>query len=75
MKIVLRWEIAIEKCLDGTTEDAKATSFASKPYRKAHNAILLCLGNPFVRDVAKETPTGAVWLKLESLFRNEVLLE
>lgn len=67
------WEVAIKRFLDGTTEDQKVTALASEPYRKAHSAILLCLGNRVLREVAKETSVVAVWLKLEALYMTNSL--
>lgn len=35
---------------------------------KAHNAILLCLGNGVFREVARHDMTAKLWLKLQSLY-------
>lgn len=40
---------------------------------KAHSAIILCLGDKALRQVAKEKSAAAVWLKLESLYMTKSL--
>lgn len=40
----------------------------SEALEMAYNMIMLHLGNKFLREVAAETTTATVWLKLESLY-------
>lgn len=49
------WESAIDKFMEGTYDVAKATIFATKPYKKAHNALLIYLGNKVLREIIKKT--------------------
>src|ERR1051325_3627911 len=41
---------------------------------KAHNAILLSLGDKVLRQVTKETTTVGLWVKLESLYMTKSLV-
>ncbi|KAK9065390.1 hypothetical protein SSX86_016773 [Deinandra increscens subsp. villosa] len=40
---------------------------------KAHSAIILCLGDKVLREVARETSAAGVWLKLDSLYMTKSL--
>ncbi|GJZ77012.1 retrovirus-related pol polyprotein from transposon TNT 1-94 [Tanacetum coccineum] len=48
-----------------TDMDAQAKVELNK---KAHNAVILCLGNKVLREVTGETTTAGVWSKLETLY-------
>ena len=41
---------------------------------KAHNTILLSLGDKVLRHVSKEMTTSGLWVKLESLFMTKSLI-
>ncbi|GJV63964.1 retrovirus-related pol polyprotein from transposon TNT 1-94 [Tanacetum coccineum] len=41
--------------------------------KKAHNAVILCLGNKVLREVTGETTTAEVWSKLETLYMTKSL--
>nr|GEV85771.1 retrovirus-related Pol polyprotein from transposon TNT 1-94 [Tanacetum cinerariifolium] len=41
--------------------------------KKAHSAVILCLGNKVIREVTGETPTSGVWLKLKNLYMTKAL--
>jgi hypothetical protein len=38
---------------------------------KARNAIVLCLGDKFFRDVTTEPTATSMWSKLESLYKTK----
>lgn len=40
---------------------------------KAHNAIILCIGDKALREVSKEKSSAALWLKLEHLYMTRPL--
>ena len=40
---------------------------------KAHNTIILSLGDKVLREVSKETPAARLWTKLESLYMTNSL--
>ena len=40
---------------------------------RARSAIILCLGNKALREVARERTTVSMWLKLESLYMTKSL--
>lgn len=42
--------------------------------KKAHNAILLSLGDKVLRQVSKETTAAGFWVKLESLYITKSLV-
>ena len=52
-----------EKMDDALTEKEKTTMI-----EKAHNAIMLSLGDKVLRQVSKEKTTAGVWTKLEGLY-------
>nr|GEY27635.1 zinc finger, CCHC-type [Tanacetum cinerariifolium] len=41
--------------------------------KKAHSAVILCLGNKLLREVTRETIAAEVWLKLETLYMTKSL--
>ncbi|GJV62341.1 retrovirus-related pol polyprotein from transposon TNT 1-94 [Tanacetum coccineum] len=41
--------------------------------KKAHSAMILCLGNKVLREVTGETTTAGVWSKLETLYMTQSL--
>ncbi|GJU87384.1 retrovirus-related pol polyprotein from transposon TNT 1-94 [Tanacetum coccineum] len=41
--------------------------------KKAHSAVILCLGNKVLREVTWETTTAGVWTKLETLYMTKSL--
>nr|GEY32997.1 Gag-Pol polyprotein [Tanacetum cinerariifolium] len=41
--------------------------------KKAHSAIILCLGNKVLREVTRETTAAGVWSKLETLYMTNSL--
>ncbi|GJR57321.1 hypothetical protein Tco_1499483 [Tanacetum coccineum] len=43
--------------------------------KKAHNAVILCLGNKVLREVTGETTTAGVWTKLETLYMTKSLAQ
>ncbi|GKE59011.1 hypothetical protein Tco_1498196 [Tanacetum coccineum] len=62
------WEAALDP-FPGTMTDAdKTAALKTDVYKKAHNALLLCLGNKVLREVNKEASDVRVWLKLETLY-------
>ncbi|GJY87425.1 retrovirus-related pol polyprotein from transposon TNT 1-94 [Tanacetum coccineum] len=45
----------------------------AKLNKKAHSAVILCLGNKVLREVTAETTTTGVWSKLETLYMTKSL--
>ncbi|GKB47167.1 retrovirus-related pol polyprotein from transposon TNT 1-94 [Tanacetum coccineum] len=41
--------------------------------KKAHSAVILCLGNKVLREVTRETTAAEVWSKLETLYMTKSL--
>lgn len=41
--------------------------------KKAHSAVILCLGNKVIREVTGEMTAAGVWTKLESLYMTKSL--
>nr|GEV76819.1 hypothetical protein [Tanacetum cinerariifolium] len=67
------WEAALDP-FSGTMTDAdKITALKTDVYKKAHNALLLCLDNKVLREVIKEDSVAGVWLKLETLYMTNSL--
>ncbi|GJT27716.1 retrovirus-related pol polyprotein from transposon TNT 1-94 [Tanacetum coccineum] len=67
------WEAALDP-FPGTMTDAdKTTALKTDVYKKAHNALLLCLDNKVLRKVNKEDSAADVWLKLETLYMTNSL--
>jgi len=64
-----------KKTLKGETTLPVTMSQAENPemVEVARSVIVLCLGDTFLRDVAKETTAEAVWEKLESLYLTKSL--
>nr|KYP48062.1 Retrovirus-related Pol polyprotein from transposon TNT 1-94 [Cajanus cajan] len=60
-------------------EENMSTSISQKEkadmIKKARSAIILCLGDKALREVAKEKTTVAMWLKLESLYMTKSLAQ
>ncbi|GJZ11469.1 hypothetical protein Tco_0546228 [Tanacetum coccineum] len=61
-------EAALEVLL--TDMEAKAKAELNK---KAHSAVILCLGNKVLREVTGETTTAGVWTKLKNLYMTKSL--
>ena len=64
-----------EKALKGEGPFPVTMSRAEKTKRvdKTRSAIVLCLGNKVLRDVAKEPTTTSMWSKLEYLYMTKSL--
>ena len=45
----------------------------TKIMEKAHSAIILCLGDRALREVAREKTAAAIWTKLENLYMTKSL--
>nr|GEX22160.1 retrovirus-related Pol polyprotein from transposon TNT 1-94 [Tanacetum cinerariifolium] len=45
----------------------------AKLNKKAHSAMILCLGNKVLREVTEETTAAGVWSKLETLYMTKSL--
>ncbi|GJU03051.1 hypothetical protein Tco_1113389 [Tanacetum coccineum] len=56
----------------GFTQDMEAQAKA-KLNKKAHSAVILCLGNKVQREVTGETTAAGVWSKLETLYMTKSL--
>nr|GEX04662.1 zinc finger, CCHC-type [Tanacetum cinerariifolium] len=41
--------------------------------KKAHSAVILCLGNKVLREVTEETTVAGIWSKLETLYMTKLL--
>ncbi|GJW38517.1 retrovirus-related pol polyprotein from transposon TNT 1-94 [Tanacetum coccineum] len=55
------------------TDTDKTAALKTDVYKKAHNALLLCLDNKVSREVKKEGSAIKVWLKLETLYMTKSL--
>ncbi|GKE51083.1 hypothetical protein Tco_1486239 [Tanacetum coccineum] len=55
-----------EAALEVLPADMEAQTKAE--LKKAHNAVILCLGNKVLREVTGETTVAGVWLKLKTLY-------
>lgn len=66
----------LAQALDGETDMPISLSAEQKIdiLEKAHSAIILCLGDKALRQVAKEKSAAAIWLKLESLYMTKSLV-
>ncbi|GJW94643.1 zinc finger, CCHC-type containing protein [Tanacetum coccineum] len=64
-----------EAALEVLTVDIEAEAKAELN-KKAHSAVILCLGNKVLREVTGETTAAGVWTKLETLYmkRMKILL-
>nr|GEY13582.1 retrovirus-related Pol polyprotein from transposon TNT 1-94 [Tanacetum cinerariifolium] len=67
------WKAALDPFSGTMTEADKITALKSDVYKKAHNALLLCLDNKVLREVNKEDSAAGVWLKLETLYMKKSL--
>ncbi|MCI87975.1 cytochrome P450, partial [Trifolium medium] len=58
------------EALKGEAQMPASLSAAEKSEmnNKAISAIILCLGDKVLREVAKETNVAALWVKLDSLY-------
>ncbi|GJZ43815.1 retrovirus-related pol polyprotein from transposon TNT 1-94 [Tanacetum coccineum] len=67
------WEAALDPFPRTMTDADKTTALKTDVYKKAHNALLLCLDNKVLREVNKEDSAEGVWLKLETLYMTKSL--
>ncbi|GJR16643.1 hypothetical protein Tco_0799295 [Tanacetum coccineum] len=67
------WEAALDPFLETMTDVDKTAALKTDVYKKAHNALLLCLDNKVLREVNKESSAAGVWLKLETLYMTKSL--
>nr|GFA39164.1 retrovirus-related Pol polyprotein from transposon TNT 1-94 [Tanacetum cinerariifolium] len=58
--------------LEGLSADMEAKAKAELN-KKAHSAVILCLGNKVMREVTRETTATGVWSKLETLYMTKSL--
>nr|GEZ31582.1 retrovirus-related Pol polyprotein from transposon TNT 1-94 [Tanacetum cinerariifolium] len=56
-----------EAALEVLPTDMEAQAKA-EPNKKAHSAVILCLGNKVLREVTEKTTAVGVWSKLETLY-------
>ncbi|GJS57668.1 retrovirus-related pol polyprotein from transposon TNT 1-94 [Tanacetum coccineum] len=61
-----------EAALEVLPEDMEAEAKAELN-KKAHSAVILCLGNKVLREVTGETTAAGVWTKLETLYMTKSL--
>ncbi|GJT30599.1 retrovirus-related pol polyprotein from transposon TNT 1-94 [Tanacetum coccineum] len=61
-----------EAGLEVLPEDMEAQA-KNKLNKKAHSAVILCLGNKVLREVTRETTAAGVWSKLETLYMKKSL--
>ncbi|GJU77961.1 zinc finger, CCHC-type containing protein [Tanacetum coccineum] len=61
-----------EAALEVLPEDMEAQA-KTKLNKKAHSAVILCLGNKVLREVTGETTAAGVWSKLETLYMTKSL--
>ncbi|GKD91956.1 retrotransposon protein, putative, ty1-copia subclass, partial [Tanacetum coccineum] len=61
-----------EAALEDLPEDMEAQA-KSELNKKAHSAVILCLGNKVLREVTGETTAAGVWTKLETLYMTKSL--
>ncbi|MCI55508.1 glutamate receptor 3.6, partial [Trifolium medium] len=67
-----------QKCVEALKGDAHmpanlSTEEKTEMNDKALSAIILCLGDKVLREVAKETSVVAMWTKLDSLYMTKSL--
>nr|GEX35398.1 hypothetical protein [Tanacetum cinerariifolium]GEX38142.1 hypothetical protein [Tanacetum cinerariifolium] len=67
------WEAALDLFPRTMTDADKTAALNMDIYKKAHNALLLCLDNKVLREVNKEDSVAGVWLKLETLYMTKSL--
>nr|GEY22899.1 retrovirus-related Pol polyprotein from transposon TNT 1-94 [Tanacetum cinerariifolium] len=65
-----RCEAALEVLPDDMEAQAKV-----ELNKKAHCAVILCLGNKVLREVTRETTAAGVWSKLETLYMTKPLAD
>lgn len=58
---------------DDESADTKKEKGQTDILEKAMSAIILCLGDKPLREVAKESSAAAIWLKLENLYMTKSL--
>ena len=58
---------------EANMSDSLSQKEKSEMIDKARSAIILCLGDKALREVAKEKTAAAMWLKLESLYMTKSL--
>ncbi|KAL8465333.1 hypothetical protein ACS0TY_034727 [Phlomoides rotata] len=56
---------------DGSEESSATAAKKAEINKKAHSAIILCLGDKPLREVCKEKTAIEVWRKLESLYQTK----
>ncbi|GJX88872.1 retrovirus-related pol polyprotein from transposon TNT 1-94 [Tanacetum coccineum] len=61
-----------EAALEVLPEDMEAQA-KTELNKKAHSAVILCLGNKVLREVTGETTAAGVWSKLETLYMTKSL--
>ncbi|GJV90056.1 zinc finger, CCHC-type containing protein [Tanacetum coccineum] len=61
-----------EAALEGLPADMEAQAKAELN-KKAHSAVILCLGNKVLREVTRETTAAGVWSKLKTLYMTKSL--
>ncbi|GKC79032.1 retrovirus-related pol polyprotein from transposon TNT 1-94 [Tanacetum coccineum] len=61
-----------EAALEVLPADMEAQTKAEL-YKKAHSAVILCLGNKVLREVTRETTAARVWSKFETLYMTKSL--
>ncbi|GKE69891.1 hypothetical protein Tco_1527963 [Tanacetum coccineum] len=61
-----------ESALEVLPEDMEAQAKAELN-KKAHSAVILCLGNKVLREVTGETTAAGVWTKLKTLYMTKSL--
>nr|GEX57920.1 retrovirus-related Pol polyprotein from transposon TNT 1-94 [Tanacetum cinerariifolium] len=67
------WEAALDPFPKTMADADKTAALKTNVYKKAHNALLLCLDNKVLREVNKEDSAAGVWLKLETLYMTKSL--
>jgi hypothetical protein len=77
-KVKLMAVLIQNKCVEALKGEAQMPANLSAVEKtemneKALSAIILCLGDRVLREVAKETSTAAVWAKLDSLYMTKSL--
>jgi hypothetical protein len=72
-KVKMRAVLIQNKCVEALKGEAQMPANLSAEEKtelneKALSAIILCLGDRVLREVAKETTAAAMWAKLNSLY-------
>lgn len=65
----------LEEALEGERKLPATLSDKEKQkiMKKAHSAIILCLGDKVLREISKEKTAAEIWLRLESLYMTKTL--